>query len=426
MICCATIIMMMPATHNTFMVGGAVRDELLGLAVRDRDWVVVGSTEQSLLDEGFVRVGLDFPVFLHPVTKEEYALARTERKSGPGYKGFQVHADPSVTLEQDLSRRDLTVNAIAKDGAGVLIDPFGGVADLRSGVLRHVSEAFREDPVRVLRVARFAARYPGFVVAAETQALMREMVGSGEVDALVPERVWQEIAKGLMEQRPARMLEVLQQCGALARVLPEVAALEGISQPLEHHPEGCVLRHVRLVLDQAAVAGASLAVRYACLVHDLGKGLTPAEMLPRHLGHEQKSESMAAQVSARLKVPSEIAGLAGVVAREHGNVHMSMKLNAKAVMRLLTRCDALRRPDRFREALIACECDARGRLGLQAREYPQEERLGRALDAALSADTKAIARRLLALGAKGEAVGAAIMHARSQAIASVLQEAVQT
>ncbi|MBK6616403.1 multifunctional CCA addition/repair protein [Ottowia sp.] len=409
---------MKAATGKTYLVGGAVRDQLMGREVKDRDWVVVGSTEQALLDAGFTRVGLDFPVFLHPETREEHALARTERKSGPGYKGFTVHADPSVTLEQDLSRRDLTVNAIARTEDGTLVDPYGGKQDIDAKVLRHVSTAFREDPVRVLRVARFAARYAEFAVAEETMALMSEMVAAGEVDSLVSERVWQELAKGLMEKRPSRMFKVLRACGALARVLPELDACAGVFQDVRHHPEVCTLEHVYLVLDRAASQGASLAVRYACLTHDLGKALTPADVLPRHIGHEQHSMRLAAGVSKRLRVPSDVAGLASVVAREHSNVHRSDGLNGKAIVRLLTRCDAFRKPDRFLEVLEACDCDARGRLGLEDRVYQAPTRLAGALRATSAVDTAAVASLAVARGAKGAEIGAAVARARADAISA--------
>ena len=317
-------------TFETYVVGGAVRDRLLGRAVHDRDWVVVGATAQQMLDAGFRAVGRDFPVFLHPLTHEEYALARTERKSAPGYRGFVVHADPGVTLQQDLSRRDLTINAIAEDADGRLIDPFGGQADLRARLLRHVSPAFAEDPLRILRVARFAARLPDFQVASETLELMRDMVDAGEVDALVSERVWQELARGLMERRPSRMFELLRACGALRVLLPEVERLWGVPQPPEHHPEIDSGVHLMLVLDQAASAAASLAVRFACLCHDLGKGSTPRERWPRHLGHEQRGVALLRALCERLKVPLECRELAELTAREHGHVHASLGLQPVA------------------------------------------------------------------------------------------------
>ena len=403
-----------------WMVGGAVRDALLGLPVNDHDWVVVGASPQELLDAGYVPVGKDFPVFLHPQTKEEVALARTELKSAPGYRGFTIHADPSVTLEEDLLRRDLTINAMAQGEDGTLIDPHGGQRDLHDKVLRHVSTAFTEDPVRILRLARFAARFADFQVAAETQTLMQQMVAQGEVDALVPERVWQELARGLMEQRPSRMFEVLRGCGALARLLPEVDRLWGVPQPPEHHPEVDTGVHLMLVLDMAARLKAPLSVRFACLGHDLGKGTTPADELPRHIAHEARSVKLVHAVCERLRVPTDCRELAETVAREHGNVHRSESLDAAAVMRLLERCDAWRRPQRFTELLLACECDARGRTGFEARPYPQRERLQRALDAALAVDTATISAQALEQGRKGPAIGDAIRHARLAAVAASL------
>jgi tRNA nucleotidyltransferase (CCA-adding enzyme) len=404
------------AELQTYVVGGAVRDRLLGRAVNDRDWVVVGATPEQMLAAGFKQVGRDFPVFLHPHTQEEYALARTERKSAPGYRGFTVHADASVTLEEDLSRRDLTINAIAMHADGSLVDPFGGQDDLRAGVLRHVSPAFVEDPVRILRVARFAARLDGFSVAPPTLALMRRMVESGEVDTLVSERVWQELARALIEARPSRFFEVLRDCGALQRLLPEVDRLWGVPQPAQHHPEIDTGVHLMMVLDQAAQVGASLPVRFACLCHDLGKGNTPAEELPRHIGHETRSVNLLRALCARLKVPAECCGLAEITAREHGHVHASLGLGAAAQLRLLERCDALRRPARFADMLLACECDARGRLGLQQRDYPQRLRLLQALAHVRSVDTATVAQHVAGLGQSGAQVGEAIHAARVEAL----------
>ncbi|MFZ5544776.1 MAG: multifunctional CCA addition/repair protein [Pseudomonadota bacterium] len=400
-----------------YIVGGAVRDQLLGRPASDRDWVVVGATPAEMTAAGFVAVGRDFPVFLHPQTKEEYALARTERKTAPGYRGFVVHADPGVTLEDDLRRRDLTINAMAQKPDGTLVDPFGGAQDLREGVLRHVSEAFAEDPVRILRLARFAARLPHFRVAPETVMLMRRMVAAGEVDALVPERVWQELARGLMEDRPSRMFEVLRDCGALAVVLPEVDRLWGVPQRPEYHPEVDTGVHLMMVLDMSARLKAPLEVRFACLCHDLGKGTTPEELLPRHHAHEARSVELALQVCERWRVPSACRELAEAVAREHGNVHRSEALDATALMRLLERCDALRRPERFELLLLACECDARGRLGFEERPYPQRERLLQALRQAQAVDASAVAAGALARGASGPAVGEAVRRARIDAIA---------
>ena len=405
---------------KSYLVGGAVRDALLGLPEGDRDWVVVGAQPQELLDAGYIQVGKDFPVFLHPRTREEHALARTERKTAAGYRGFEVHADPSVTLEDDLLRRDLTINAIAQDEAGTLIDPHGGQRDIADKVLRHVSEAFVEDPVRILRLARFAARFDGFTVADETMALMRRMVESREVDALVPERVWHELARGLMAATPSRMFAVLRECGALARLLPEVDRLWGVAQRADYHPEVDTGVHLMMVLDMSARLNGSLPVRFACLGHDLGKGTTPADVLPRHLGHEQRSVALVREVCDRLRVPLACRELAEVVAREHGNVHRSGEFNAAAVLRLLERGDAIRRPDRFNEMLLACECDARGRLGLEESAYPQRRRLGHALELARSVDSAAVAAQAAARGLSGPAVGEAIHLARANAVAAGL------
>jgi tRNA nucleotidyltransferase (CCA-adding enzyme) len=402
-----------------YLVGGAVRDRLLGRAVGDRDWVVVGADPGELLGLGYLAVGRDFPVFLHPETREEHALARTERKTGPGYHGFEFHADRSVTLEDDLARRDLTINAIAEDENGALVDPHGGRRDLAAKVLRHVSPAFAEDPVRILRLARFAARFADFQVAAETEALMREMVANGEVDALVPERVWQELSRGLMEGKPSRMFEVLRASGALARVLPEVDRLFGVPQRADYHPEVDTGVHLMMVLDMAARLATGLAVRYACLGHDLGKGTTPAEVLPRHLRHEERSVALVQAMSERLRVDNACRALAVVVAREHGNIHRSGEFGAAAILRLLERCDALRRPDRFAEALLACECDARGRLGLEDTPYPPRARLTEALARVIAVDATAVAEEAAARGLAGPAIGVAIHDARVEALADL-------
>jgi tRNA nucleotidyltransferase (CCA-adding enzyme) len=400
-----------------------VRDALLGQPAGDRDWVVVGASAQQMIDAGYIPVGRDFPVFLHPATREEYALARTERKTSAGYRGFVVHAEPTVTLEEDLARRDLTINAIAQDEHGALIDPHGGVQDLRNGALRHVSAAFAEDPVRILRLARFAARWPHFTVASETLQLCRAMVAAGEADALVAERVWQELSRGLMEARPSRMLTVLRDCGALARILPEVDALYGVPQPELHHPEVDTGVHLGLVLDQAAATQAPLAVRWACLVHDLGKGRTPPAQWPRHLGHEARSVKLAQAVADRWRVPTECRELGEIVAREHGNIHRSAEFNATAIGRLFQRCDAWRRPERFEAALWACECDARGRTGLQDRPYPQRARLAGALRAGLAIDATAVVADAQAKGLTGAALGEAVQAARLSAMESFLHDA---
>ena len=415
-----------------YMVGGAVRDRLLGLPVQDHDWVVVGATPEQMVAQGYLPVGKDFPVFLHPDSREEYALARTERKSGRGYKGFTVFTSPDVTLEEDLARRDLTINSIAacadwtsaggQLGSKVdLIDPFGGQRDLQAKVLRHVTDAFREDPVRILRLARFAARFHDFSIAPETGALLREMVADGEADHLVPERVWQELSRGLMEAHPARMFDVLRDCGALAVVLPELNRLWGVPQRAEYHPEVDTGVHVMMVLQMAARLGASLPVRWACLMHDLGKGTTPTDVLPRHIGHEQRSSKLLRTVGQRLRVPTDCTELADVVAREHGNIHRSGDLNAAALVRLLERCDAFRKPARFADALLACECDARGRLGMEEDAYPQRQHLLAALAAAQGVDTASVAQAALAQGARGEAIGKAVARARAEAVQAWLQ-----
>ncbi len=403
-----------------YLVGGAVRDALLGRPSGDRDWVVVGSTPEAMMAQGYTPVGKDFPVFLHPHSKEEYALARTERKSGHGYHGFTVHAAPSVTLEEDLARRDLTINAMAQDESGHIVDPYGGRQDLAHKVLRHVSKAFEEDPVRILRLARFAARFTDFDVAEDTRALMRNMVAQGEVDHLVPERVWQEVSRGLMEARPSRMLDVLRDCGALARLLPEVDRLWGVPQRADYHPEVDTGVHLNMVLDMAAHLDASLPVRYAALCHDLGKGTTPADVLPRHLGHEGRSVTLLREVSTRLRVPVECKELAEVVAREHGNIHRSDGLNAAALVRLLDRCDAFRKPDRFLQILQACECDARGRLTFESKPYPQKDRLTLALRLTQAVNTAEVSAHAMAEGHRGPAIGRAIALAREQALLAQL------
>jgi tRNA nucleotidyltransferase (CCA-adding enzyme) len=405
---------------NIWMVGGAVRDGLLGLPVTDRDWVVTGQTPDAMLAAGYTPVGKDFPVFLHPHTKDEVALARTERKTAPGYHGFSFSADPNVTLEDDLSRRDLTINAMAQDAQGVITDPYGGQRDLALKLLRHVSPAFAEDPVRILRLARFAARFNDFTVAPETTALMRQMVVAGEVDALVSERVWQELSRGLMEKQPSRMFEVLRSCGALAKLLPEVDRLWGVPQRADYHAEIDTGVHLMMVLDMSARLNAPLTVRFACLGHDLGKGTTPADVLPRHLGHEERSVELVAALSERLRVPTDCRSLAEVVAREHGNVHRSASLGAAALVRLLERCDALRRPQRWDEVLMACECDARGRLGLVEVPYEQRPRLHQVRVWASDIDSAQVAQQAALRGLKGPAIGDAVHAARVGAVRSKL------
>ncbi|MDO4694192.1 MAG: multifunctional CCA addition/repair protein [Eikenella sp.] len=375
-----------------YLVGGAVRDALLGREVKDRDWVVVGADADEMAAAGYLPVGKDFPVFLHPQSHEEYALARTERKTAKGYTGFVCHAAREVTLEQDLLRRDLTINAMARDADGVLIDPYGGRQDLADGILRHVSPAFAEDPVRILRTARFAARY-GFQVAPETMALMRQMVAAGEADALVAERVWQEFAKGLMEPQPVRMLEVLRECGALAVLLPEVAALFGVPQRAEYHPEIDSGVHTLMVLQRAADLGLGLPERYAALLHDLGKALTPKDKLPRHHGHDAAGVPAVQVVNRRWRVPKACAELAELVCRWHIVLHSVAELRPATVLDTLRQTDALRRPERFRAALDVCQADVQGRLGLAHTPYPQRAHWLALLAAARSSDTAAIAAR---------------------------------
>jgi tRNA nucleotidyltransferase (CCA-adding enzyme) len=403
---------------EVYLVGGAVRDELLGLPVKERDWVVVGATPEELAQLGFRAVGRDFPVFLHPDTHEEHALARTERKTGPGYRGFAIDCAPAVTLEEDLRRRDLTINAMARDPAGGLIDPFGGREDLERKLLRHVSDAFAEDPVRILRVARFAARFAplGFSVAPETVELMRGMVESGEVDALVPERVWQETQKALGEPRPDAFLGTLRDCGALARVFPELDALWGVPQPARWHPEIDTGVHMLLVMQAAATLTDSPRIRFAALMHDLGKGETPPELWPRHVGHEERSARLVRQLSDRMRVPTDFRHLAELTARWHGLVHRALELRPKTVLQLLEHCDALRRPERFREFLVACEADFRGRTGWEKRSYPEAQLLSAVLDAALEVTLTKEERH----GLSGEAIGEAVRRKRLNAVGAAL------
>lgn len=369
---------------QVYLVGGAIRDQLLGVPVRERDWVVVGAEPADLEKEGYLPVGRDFPVFLHPKTHEEYALARLESKVAPGYRGFSTRFSPDVTLEEDLRRRDLTINAIAQTSTGELIDPFGGRRDLEARVLRHVSEAFVEDPVRVLRVARFAARFGerGFSVAPETCALMQQMVRSGEVNALVPERVWQETQRALAEARPELFFLTLRDCGALEVIFPEIAALYGVPQPARWHPEIDTGVHVMMALQCAVRLGASTPVRFAVLMHDLGKASTPRNLWPSHRGHEEAGVALIEALAARLRVPNEHTELAVLTARHHGLVHRALELKAATLLTLLEKTDAFRRAQRFTQLLLACEADARGRTGLEERAYPQADFLRRAQAAA--------------------------------------------
>ncbi len=402
-----------------YLVGGAVRDQLLGLPVRERDWVVVGATPGDLEKLGYRRVGRDFPVYLHPETGEEYALARTERKTGPGYRGFEVHAEPSVTLEEDLQRRDLTINAMAQTADGVIIDPAGGRKHLEARLLHHVSDAFREDPVRILRVARFAARFHdlGFRVAPATLDLMRAMVEAGEAAALVPERVWQETASALAEPRPDVFVQVLRECGALAVVFPEVDALFGVPQPADWHPEIDTGVHVGLALWHAARRSFSTEVRFAVLVHDLGKGTTPPSEWPRHVGHEQRSIGLVKALCERLAVPNRYRDLGIAVALNHGLCHRALELRPATLLKLLESLDAFRRPERVTDFLDACEADARGRTGLEDQPYPQRDLVLAAWRAALAVDSRALAGPGgTGDGLTGEKLGEAIRNARLAAV----------
>jgi tRNA nucleotidyltransferase (CCA-adding enzyme) len=401
----------MEGNAKIYCVGGAVRDCLLGLTVQDHDWVVVGSTPEAMVAQGFQAVGKDFPVFLHPETHEEYALARTERKTSRGYQGFAIYAAPDVTLEQDLLRRDFTINDIAQDPDGKLIDPCNGVADLRAGILRHVSSAFSEDPVRILRAARFAARF-GFTIAHETLTLMRDMVNSGEVDALVAERIWQELARGLMEKKPSRFFETLRNCGALAKIFPEVDALFGVPQPEKYHPEIDCGVHTMLVVDDAALHDYTLEVRFAALTHDLGKGNTPKDILPRHIGHELRSVELVKQLSQRLRASSECRDLALLAARYHGDIHRAQALRPETIINLFKSADAWRRPERFTQLLQTCACDARGRTGHEQDDYPQMAYLLQLLASARAVDTGEIALQC----PDSNAIAAEVQKARINAI----------
>ena len=399
---------------EVYLVGGAVRDELLGQPVRERDWVVVGATPQAMLDAGYRQVGRDFPVFLHPETGEEYALARTERKTGSGYHGFELRFSPDVTLEDDLRRRDLTVNAIARAPGGGLIDPCGGQRDLEAHTLRHVSEAFNEDPVRILRVARFLARFKplGFSVAPETLVRMRAMVASGEVDALVAERVWQETDRALAEPAPEAWFKLLHDCGALACIYPELDALYGVPQPSRWHPEIDTGLHMELVLQAAADLTPEPRIRFAALMHDLGKGRTPRSQWPTHRGHEERGVALLRELATRLRVPGDYRDLAELTARWHGLAHRAMELRPRTLLELLEACDATRRPDRFRELLLAFEADYRGRGGWRQRPYPQAERLSRALAVTLETTLDDADRA----GLPGEQIGVLLRRRRLAAL----------
>lgn len=407
----------MNSTVKIYCVGGAVRDRLLGLPVKDHDWVVVGSTPEAMVAQGFQPVGRDFPVFLHPKTHEEYALARTERKTARGYKGFAVYAAPDVTLAQDLLRRDFTVNAIAQDDEGNLIDPHHGIEDLRAGILRHVSSAFNEDPVRILRAARFTARF-GFTIAPQTLTLMRDMVNNGEVDALVPERVWQELARGLMEKNPSLFFTTLKRCGALAKILPEVDALFGVPQPEKYHPEIDCGIHTMMVVDDAARHDYPLEVRFAALTHDLGKGTTPSVELPRHVGHELRGVDLVKTLTHRLRATGECRDLALLTARYHGDIHRAHELRADTIIKLFQSADAWRRPARFEQLLQACASDARGRGGCEHNPYPQADYLQQLLVVARKVDAGEIARLCQDSGT----IPNAVQQARISAIETMVKK----
>ena len=397
-----------------YLVGGAVRDKLLNLPVHERDWVVVGATSEEMLAKGYRQVGKDFPVFLHPDTNEEYALARTERKTAPGYSGFTVHAAPDVTLEDDLLRRDLTINAMAEDAHGNLIDPFHGQEDLQNGLLRHVSPAFSEDPVRILRVARFAARFAkwGFKVSHGTNALMRKMVDNGEIDALVPERVWKETQRALCEDKPSVFFKVLRGCGALAVLFPEIEQLYGVPQPEKHHAEIDSGVHVMMVLDMAAQLSGDPQIRFAALMHDLGKATTPEEEWPQHIGHEARSVELVNGLCDRLKVPNDYRELAVLTAKYHTHCHRALELRAATLVDTLQALDAWRRPERFEQFLLACEADSRGRKGCESNAYPQARHFRQAFQAASNLDV----RQFVDQGLQGPDIREAIRQARIRAV----------
>jgi tRNA nucleotidyltransferase (CCA-adding enzyme) len=417
-----------PATRKTaiedsslkiYRVGGAIRDRLLGLPHQDSDWVVVGATAQEMIDQGYRPVGKYFPVFLHPETFEEYALARTERKTGPGYKGFEVHAAPDVTLEDDLKRRDLTINAIAESEDGQLIDPYGGQKDIEQRILRHISPAFAEDPVRILRVARLATRLAplGFTIAGETMTLMKNMVAAGEVDALTAERVWTEMNRALGEERPTRFIEVLRQCDALGRLFPEIEALFGVPQRKDYHPEVDSGVHTMMVLERAAQLSGDVEIRFAALVHDLGKGTTPKDQWPRHEGHEERSVDLIKNLCKRYRIPNEFRDLAVIVARYHSHCHRLAELRPGTILQTLEALDAFRRPQRFKQFLVACKADSQGRLGQENNPYPQAAWFSRAFEVARNVGTAA----LLQAGLQGEKLGEILHQKRVEAIARALQ-----
>ncbi len=402
---------------KTYLVGGAVRDEILGYPFKEKDWVVVGATVDDMIAAGYQQVGKDFPVFLHPETKEEHALARTERKTAAGYKGFEVHASPDVTLEDDLIRRDLTINAIAKDENGEYIDPYHGIPDIKNKILRHVSNAFAEDPVRILRIARFMARYKhlGFSIADETIALMKEMVSVGEVDALVPERVWQEMQKALTEKTPTAFITTLRDCGALKKILPELDCLFGVPQPIEHHPEIDTGIHTLMVLEQACLLSEAGDVRFAALVHDLGKGTTPETEWPRHIAHEARGADIVKKVCQRLRIPNEYRDLAERTARFHLHYHRALELKPATVVKTLEQLDAYRKPERFEKFLLASEADARGRTGYENKDFPQGDYFRQALTATKDIDID----KLRSLGFENMALANKIREVRIKAVSQL-------
>jgi tRNA nucleotidyltransferase (CCA-adding enzyme) len=402
---------------KTYLVGGAVRDELLGYPFKEKDWVVVGATVEEMLADGYLQVGKDFPVFLHPESKEEHALARTERKTAAGYKGFEVHASPDVTLEEDLIRRDLTINAIAKDAGGELVDPYHGIDDINNKILRHVSDAFSEDPVRILRIARFMARYAhlGFSIADETLTLMKDMVSAGEVDALVPERTWQEMQKALTEKTPVAFITTLRDCGALNRIMPELDCLWGVPQPEEHHPEIDTGIHTLLVLEQACKLSDDPQVRFAALVHDLGKGTTPESEWPRHINHEARGAKIVLNMCKRMRIPNEYRDLAERTARFHLHFHRALELKPATVVKTLVQLDAFRKPERFEKFLLASEADARGRPGYENMALPQGDYFRRALEAAKNIDVDTLRQ----LGFENQALANKINDSRVSAVKAI-------
>lgn len=405
---------------DIYLVGGAVRDKLLNVPVGDRDWVVVGAKPEEMEQKGFRLVGKGFPVFLHPETHEEYALARTERKTGPGYKGFAVNASPDVTLEQDLERRDLTINAIAETSDGKLIDPFNGQEDLNNLLLRHVSPAFAEDPVRILRVARFSARFArqGFRVAHKTNDLMRKMVEEGEADALVPERIWAETEKALQESKPSRFIEVLRGCGALEKIFPELDILFGVPQPEHFHPEIDTGAHILMVLDQATRLSENPKVRFAALTHDLGKGASPKDEWPKHKGHEERSAKLVKKLCERLRAPKDYRDLAVITAKYHTHCHRALVLKPQTILKTLEAIDAFRRPDRFEQFLLACEADVRGRKGLEDEPYPQANFFRKALEVCVAID----ARELVNQGLPGEKIREELHFQRIKVLKEQIKE----